>query len=118
MLKIETFPNRHPDRDYDIEITCPEFTSRCPKTGQPDFATLRIHYVPDRLCIELKSLKLYLFAYRNQGIFYEHVTNKMLDDLVTAVKPRRMIVEGSFSVRGGISTVVRATYEARRPRKR
>jgi 7-cyano-7-deazaguanine reductase len=118
MPNIETFPNGHPDRDYDIEIACPEFTSLCPKTGQPDFATIRIHYVPDRLCLELKSLKLYLFAYRNQGIFYEHVTNKMLDDLVAAVKPRRMTVEGSFSVRGGISTVVRAAYEARRPRKR
>jgi 7-cyano-7-deazaguanine reductase len=121
MPKLETFPNRHPGRDYDIEITCPEFTSLCPKTGQPDFATIRICYVPNRLCIELKSLKLYLFDYRNQGIFYEHVTNKMLDDFVVAVKPRRMTVEGRFSVRGGISTVVRAAYEAplaRRPRKR
>jgi 7-cyano-7-deazaguanine reductase len=121
MPKLETFPNRHPGRDYEIEITCPEFTSLCPKTGQPDFATIRISYVPDRLCIELKSLKLYLFAYRDQGIFYEHVTNKMLDDFVAAVKPRRMTVEGSFSVRGGIATVVRAEYDAPRrqqPRKR
>ena len=117
MPKLETFPNRHPGRDYDIEITCPEFTSLCPKTGQPDFATIRICYVPDRLCIELKSLKLYLFSYRDQGIFYEHVTNTLLDDFVAAAKPRRMTVEGSFSVRGGISTLVRASYEAPRPRR-
>ncbi len=118
MPDLETFPNRHPGRDYVIEITCPEFTSVCPKTGQPDFATIRISYVPDRLCLELKSLKLYLFGYRNQGIFYEHVTNKLLDDFVAAVKPRRMTVEGSFSVRGGISTVVRAEYLAPRLRAR
>jgi 7-cyano-7-deazaguanine reductase len=121
MATLETFPNRNPERDYTIEITCPEFTSLCPKTGQPDFATIRISYVPDRLCLELKSLKLYLFAYRDQGIFYEHVTNKLLDDFVAAVKPRRMTVEGSFSVRGGIATVVRASHEARsraRGRKR
>jgi 7-cyano-7-deazaguanine reductase len=117
MPALETFPNRNPDRDYVIEITCPEFTSLCPKTGQPDFATIHIRYVPDRLCLELKSLKLYLFAYRNQGIFYEHVTNKLLDDFVAAVRPRRMTVEGSFSVRGGISTVVRVEYEAARRRR-
>jgi len=117
MSELETFPNSHPGRDYEIEITCPEFTSLCPKTGQPDFATLQITYVPDRLCVELKSLKLYLFAYRNQGIFYERVTNTILDDLVTALKPRRLTVEGAFNVRGGIGTVVRAAYVASRARK-
>ena len=117
MPALETFPNRHPRRDYTIIHTCPEFTALCPKTGQPDFATIRITYVPDQLCVELKSLKLYLFGYRDRGIFYEHVTNVILDDLVRAVKPRSMTVEGEFNVRGGISSVVRATYAApkRRP---
>ena len=115
MADLETFPNRHPGRDYTIVHTCPEFTALCPKTGQPDFATIRIEYVPDRLCVELKSLKLYLFGYRDRGIFYEHVTNVILDDLVAAVKPRRMTVEGQFHVRGGISSVVRASHEAKRP---
>jgi 7-cyano-7-deazaguanine reductase len=113
MATLETFPNRHPGRDYEIEIHCPEFTSVCPKTGQPDFGTIRIRYVPDKICLELKSLKLYLHAYRDQGIFYEHVTNVILDDLVAALRPRRMTVEGDFNVRGGIGTVVRASYEAR-----
>ena len=112
MADIETFPNRHPGRDYTIRHTCPEFTSVCPKTGQPDFGTITVTYVPDRLCVELKSLKLYLQAYRNQGIFYEAVTNVILDDLVAAVAPRRMEVTGDFNVRGGISSVVTATYEA------
>ena len=112
MADIETFPNRHPGREYTIVHTCPEFTAVCPKTGQPDFGTIRIMYVPDRDCVELKSLKLYLQAYRNRGIYYEHVTNVILDDLVAAMKPRRMTVEGDFRVRGGISTVVRAEYEA------
>src|SRR5262245_37601516 len=112
MATLETFPNRHPGRDYEIEIHCPEFTSVCPKTGQPDFGTIRIKYVPDAICLELKSLKLYLHDYRNKGIFYEHVTNVILDDLVAALKPRRMSVEGDFNVRGGIGTVVRANYEA------
>ena len=116
MAALETFPNRHPGRDYAVSITCPEFTALCPKTGQPDFATIRIDYVPDRVCLELKSLKLYLFSYRDRGIFYEHVTNVILDDLVKAVKPRRMTVQGDFNVRGGIGTVVRASYEARRRR--
>jgi 7-cyano-7-deazaguanine reductase len=116
MERLETFPNPRSNRDYAIEITCPEFTSLCPKTGQPDFATIFISYVPDRLCLELKSLKLYLFGYRDQGIFYEHVTNRILDDLVSVLKPRRMIVEGRFSARGGISTVVKASYAARRRR--
>ena len=109
---LETFPNTHPGRDYTIVHTCPEFTAVCPKTGQPDFATLRISYVPDRVCVELKSLKLYLQSYRDRGIFYEHVTNAILDDLVAAVRPRSMSVEGEFNVRGGISSVVRASYEA------
>jgi 7-cyano-7-deazaguanine reductase len=113
MATLETFPNRHPARDYEIEIHCPEFTSVCPKTGQPDFGTIRIRYVPDKICLELKSLKLYLHDYRNQGIFYEHVTNVILDDLVAALKPRRMTVEGAFNVRGGIGTIVRASYESR-----
>jgi 7-cyano-7-deazaguanine reductase len=112
MAELETFPNPEPRRDYEIEITCPEFTSLCPKTGQPDFATLVIRYVPERKCIELKSLKLYLFEYRNRGIFYEAATNTILDDLVRAARPRRMTIDGRFSVRGGISSVVRAAYEA------
>ncbi|HSB62217.1 MAG TPA: preQ(1) synthase, partial [Vicinamibacteria bacterium] len=95
-----------------------EFTAVCPKTGQPDFGTIRISYVPDRACVELKSLKLYLQGFRSRGIFYEHVTNVILDDLVAAVKPRRMTVEGDFHVRGGISTVVSATYEAGRRGRR
>jgi 7-cyano-7-deazaguanine reductase len=117
MATLETFPNRHPGREYTIVHTCPEFTAVCPKTGQPDFGTIRVSYVPDRTCVELKSLKLYLTAYRNQGIFYEHVVNVILDDLVGALKPVRMTVEGEFNVRGGISSVVRATHETKRRRK-
>ena len=112
MARLETFTNPHPGRDYLVQHTCPEFTSVCPKTGQPDFGTIRVAYVPDRLCVELKSLKLYLQAYRSQGIFYEDVINVILDDLVRAVAPRRMSVEGDFRARGGISSVVTATYEA------
>jgi 7-cyano-7-deazaguanine reductase len=112
MARLETFTNRHPGRDYVVQHTCPEFTSVCPKTGQPDFGTIRITYVPDRLCVELKSLKLYLQDYRSKGIFYEDVINVILEDLVTAMKPRRLTVEGDFRVRGGISSVVTATYEA------
>ena len=108
--KLETFPNPRPERDYIIEMDCPEFTSVCPKTGQPDFGTIRISYVPDQQCIELKSLKLYLWSYREQGIFYEAVTNKILDNLVAACAPRRMTVVGDFNVRGGIRTVVTADY--------
>jgi 7-cyano-7-deazaguanine reductase len=118
VARLETFPNRHPGRDYLIQHTCPEFTSVCPKTGQPDFGTIRISYVPERVCVELKSLKLYLQAFRSQGIFYEDVVNVILEDLVAAVKPRRMTVEGDFRVRGGISTVVTASYEARRVGRR
>ena len=112
MARLETFTNPHPGRDYLVQHTCPEFTSVCPKTGQPDFGTVRITYVPDGLCVELKSLKLYLQAYRSKGIFYEDVINVILDDLVTAMRPRRLTVEGDFRVRGGISTVVTASYEA------
>lgn len=110
MTTLETFENAYPDRDYEIHITCPEWTALCPKTGQPDFATFIIQYVPDRLCIELKSLKLYMFSYRDQGMFHESVTNKILDDLVAACKPRRMEVKGCFNVRGGITTDVIARY--------
>jgi len=109
---LETFENQFPDRDYRIEIVAPEFTSVCPRTGQPDFGTLTISYIPDRKCFELKSLKLYLQQYRDHGAFYEAVTNQILDDLVAACEPRRMTVVGDFSVRGGIKTVVTATYPA------
>jgi 7-cyano-7-deazaguanine reductase len=109
---IETFPNPRPERDYEIAINCPEFTSVCPKTGLPDFGEIRITYVPGARCIELKALKYYLIEFRSRGIFYETVTNQILDDLVTALSPRRMSVVGDFSVRGGIKTVVTATYEA------
>ncbi|HOJ61691.1 MAG TPA: preQ(1) synthase [bacterium] len=111
MSPIETFDNAYPGRRYTIAITCPEFTSVCPKTGNPDFGTIRIEYIPDKQCIELKSLKIYLFGYRNQGIFYEMVINKILDDLVAACEPLWMKVEGDFNPRGGITTVVRAVYE-------
>jgi 7-cyano-7-deazaguanine reductase len=107
---LETFPNPRPERDYEIAIDCPEFTSMCPKTGLPDFGTIRIRYVPDALCLELKALKYYLMAYRNQGIFYEAATNRILDDLVTACQPRRMSVVGDFTARGGITTKVTAEY--------
>ena len=118
MAALETFPNRHPGRDYTIRHTCPEFTSMCPKTGQPDFGTVTVTYVADRLCVELKSLKLYLQAFRTQGIFYEAVVNVILDDLVEALAPRRMEVTGEFNVRGGISSVVTATYETPRRGRR
>ena len=108
--ELETFPNPNPERDYTIEMDCPEFTSVCPCTGQPDFGTIRIKYVPDELCIELKSLKLYLWSYRQEGIFYEAITNKILDDLVAACQPRRLQVVGDFNVRGGIGTVVSVDY--------
>src|SRR3989338_2827639 len=111
--QLETFPNPEPGRDYEIAMDCPEFTSLCPKTGQPDFGTIRIRYVPDKLCIELKSLKLYLWSYRNEGAFYEKVTNQILNDLASACKPRWMEVIGDFNVRGGISARVTATYGKR-----
>ena len=109
---LETFPNPQPQRDYEIAIQCPEFTSVCPKTGLPDFGEIRITYVPAEVCIELKALKYYLIEFRNKGIFYEAVTNQILDDLVSAIHPRRMTVVGDFSVRGGIKTVVTASYAA------
>ena len=107
---LETFQNPKPERDYTIEIECPEFTAVCPKTGQPDFGTIRIRYVADKTCIELKSLKLYLQSFRQRGIFYEDVTNEILDDLVKVCAPRRMTVVGDFNVRGGIGTVVTAEH--------
>ena len=109
---LETFPNPRPERDYEVSFECPEFTCVCPKTGQPDFATIRIRYTPDQTCVELKSLKLYLWSYRDQGAFHEAVTNKILDDLVAACSPRHMQVEGDFYVRGGIHTVVRVEHRA------
>jgi len=107
---LETFPNPRPGREYTISFECPEFTCVCPRTGQPDFATLRIEYVPDALCVELKSLKLYLWSFRDEGHFHEDVTNRVLDDLVAVLAPRRMHIEGDFMVRGGIHTVVRASH--------
>ena len=109
---LETFPNPRPERDYEILIQCPEFTSVCPMTGLPDFGEIRISYVPDASCVELKSLKYYMVEFRNKGMFYEHVTNQILDDLAALLKPRRMTVVGDFSVRGGIKTVVTAEYRA------
>jgi 7-cyano-7-deazaguanine reductase len=108
--RLETFPNPAPGRDYEIVHTAPEFTSVCPMTGQPDFGTVVVRYAPDRRCVELKSLKLYLHAYRDRGIFYEAVVNRILDDLVEACAPRRMEVRGEFRVRGGISSTVTATW--------
>ncbi|MDX9754171.1 MAG: preQ(1) synthase, partial [bacterium] len=104
------FENAYPDRDYTITINAYEFTSVCPKTGNPDFGTITIEYIPDDRCIELKSLKYYLFGYRNEGIFYEMVINRILDDLVEACDPRWIEVKGDFSVRGGIDTVITASY--------
>ena len=128
---LETFPNPRPGRDYEILMTCAEFTSLCPAGGiegdaselkvlgggAPDFATIEIAYVPDRSCVELKSLKLYLWSYRNDGIFYERAVNLILDDLVKATRPRRMTIKGDFNVRGGIKSVITASYE-RTKRKR
>ena len=107
---LETFPNPNPERDYEIAFEAPEFTCLCPMTAQPDFATIRIRYVPDQKCVELKSLKLYLWSYRDEGTFHEAVTNRIADDLIGALAPRRLSVEGDFYVRGGIKTVVRVEY--------
>jgi 7-cyano-7-deazaguanine reductase len=107
---LETFPNPNPERDYEIRFDCPEFTCLCPKTGQPDFAVIHVDYVPDALCVELKSWKLYLWSYRDQGAFHEAVTNRILDDLIAAINPRRARVEGEFKVRGGIYTTVVAEH--------
>jgi 7-cyano-7-deazaguanine reductase len=108
---LETFDNSYPGRDYTIEIVCPEFTSVCPKTGQPDFGTLTIQYTPDVKCVELKSLKMYLQQYRNEGVFYENLTNRILDDLVETLRPRQLTLTASFSPRGGITTNVTATFQ-------
>ena len=113
---LEAFPNPRPERDYQVEFVFPEFTSVCPVTGQPDFATITVRYVPDRHCVEMKSLKLYFFAYRNKGIFYEAVVNTILDDLVAALQPRRMTVIGQFAVRGGTAGTVTAEHDAVRDR--
>lgn len=107
---LVVFANPHPGRDYTIELACPEFTSICPVTGQPDFATIHIRYVPAQQCIELKSLKLYLWSFRQQGAYYEAITNAILDDLVATCAPQRMTVVGKFNVRGGISAVVTAEF--------
>src|SRR5690242_9823961 len=111
---LEAFDNPRPQRDYQIQFVFPEFTSVCPVTGQPDFATITIRYVPDGSCVEMKSLKLYFFSYRNKGIFYEAVTNSILDDLVAVLKPRRMTVVGDFAVRGGTAGTVTVEYNAAR----
>lgn len=108
--ELDAFPNPRPGRDYEIRFECPEFTCVCPKTGQPDFATIRIHYTPDEHCVELKSLKLYLWSFRDVGAFHEAITNQILDDLVARIRPRRMTVVGDFWVRGGITTVVEVHY--------
>lgn len=113
--QLETFANQYPGRDYTIEIVCPEFTSVCPMTGQPDFATITFTYTPAALCVELKSLKLYLQRFRNQGIFYEHIINRLLDDFVRACQPRRCRVVGAFTPRGGIATTVTCVHEAASP---
>ncbi len=129
---LETFSNPYPGRDYEIFLTCPEFTSLCPvggiesdareleqlEGGAPDFGTVNVTYVPGRACLELKSLKLYLWSFRNDGVFYERAVNRILDDLVRAVKPRRMTVVGDFNVRGGIKSVVTATYARAEMRRR
>ena len=110
---LETFANPHPGRDYTVRMRCPEFTCLCPKTGQPDFATIHIEFVPDRRCVELKSLKLYLWSFRDQGAFHEAVTGQILDDLVSAIAPRFLRVTAEFLVRGGIYTTVAAEHRKR-----
>lgn len=110
--ELETFPNPKPERDYTIRIRIPEFTCLCPKTGQPDFATLLLEYVPERLCVELKSLKLYIWSFRDEGVFHEAVTNQILEDLVSATQPRFMRLSAAFLVRGGIDTTVVVEHRA------
>jgi 7-cyano-7-deazaguanine reductase len=109
--RLETFDNEFPQRDYLIRIECPEFTSVCPKTGQPDFGSLVFEYVPDVKCVELKSLKLYLQQFRNEGIFYEHVTNSIIEDFVAVVQPRQVTLTAKFTPRGGISSVITVRHE-------
>jgi 7-cyano-7-deazaguanine reductase len=111
--RLDAVPNPHPDRDYEVAMAIPEFTCLCPVTGQPDFATIRIRYVPDQQLVELRSLKLYMWSYRDEGAFHEDVTNRILDDLVDAVRPRWAEVTGDFNVRGGIKTEVRAIHGKR-----
>jgi 7-cyano-7-deazaguanine reductase len=111
---LQSFPNPAPDRDYEILFDVPEFTCLCPLTGQPDFAHFKVRYTPDKLCVELKSLKMYMWSFRDEGAFHEAVTNRILDDLVKLVKPRKMTVEGDFFVRGGIGTVVTASYSKKK----
>lgn len=113
---LETFPNPHPRRDYQILHIAPEFTSVCPMSGQPDFGTLKLTYIPDKLCVELKSLKFYYQSFRNQGIFYEDVTNRILDDLVAVLKPRSMTLISEWTPRGGLHSIITATYD--RPKRR
>lgn len=115
---LETFPNNYPKRDYEVMHVNPEFTSVCPKTGLPDFATITIRYIPDKICIELKSLKYYFLEFRNKGIFFESLINEILDDLVTACKPRKMEVTGEFNTRGGIHSIVRAEYVKKNSRSK
>jgi 7-cyano-7-deazaguanine reductase len=115
--RLETFPNQYPGREYEVNISCPEFTSVCPRTGQPDFGTIYITYVPDEKIVELKSLKLYMISYRDQGIFHEHATNQILDDFVAACEPLRCEVKGDFNVRGGLKTIVSASYQKPQPTK-
>lgn len=115
---LETFPNPASQRDYLIRHVAPEFTSRCPKTGQPDFGTITIEYVPDKVCVELKSLKLYLQAFRNEGIFYEAITNRLLEDLVGVLKPRALRIESEWNPRGGMTSTIVAEYSAKRRAKR
>jgi 7-cyano-7-deazaguanine reductase len=110
--ELELFPNPQPERDYTIRINIPEFTCLCPKTGQPDFATLLLEYIPDRQCVELKSLKMYVWSFRNEGAFHEAVTNEILDDLVSATTPRFMRLTAIFNIRGGIDTTVIAEHRA------
>ncbi len=108
--ELEVFPNPNPERSYEIRLDCPEFTCLCPKTGQPDFARIEIRYIPDQFCVELKSLKLYLWSFRDEGAFHEAVTNQIADDLIAAMQPRWLLLEGHFMVRGGITTIVRVTH--------
>jgi 7-cyano-7-deazaguanine reductase len=114
--KLETFPNPHPEREYEIEIVAPEFTSLCPRTGQPDFGVVTITYTPDKLCVELKSLKLYLQSYRNVGAFYEDVTNRILNALVAELQPAKIKIVARFTPRGGITTTITTTHEAGKKR--
>ena len=107
---LETFPNPRPERDYEIEIACPEFTSMCPKTGLPDFGTITLHYMPDKECLELKALKMYIHAYRNLGIFYENAVNRILQDIVISCRPVWATVTGTFTARGGLSSKIEARY--------